>query len=67
MYIVELFLKLIDDFRKGKFKKVPEKTEDVPEKCDHIFVPVDSTGRVLACTKCGEIYRLKKGEVNPFQ
>lgn len=67
MYIVELFLKLVDDIKKGKFKKrptVPMKAE--VEKCDHIFVPIDSTGRILACTKCGEIYKLKKGEVNPF-
>ena len=69
MYIVELFSKLINDFRfkKGWFKKELPKTEDTAEKCDHIFVPVDSTGRVLACTKCGEIYKLKKGEVNPFK
>ena len=68
MYIVELFLKLIDDFKKGKFKKSPEKlAKNEVEKCDHIFVPIDSTGRILACTKCGEIYKLKKGEVNPFK
>ena len=67
MYIVELFLKLIEDLKKGKFKKRPaEPIEAEAEKCDHIFVPIDSTGRILACTKCGEIYKLKKGEVNPF-
>ena len=67
MYIVELFLKLIDDIKSGKFKKRSEAPAEEPEKCDHIFVPIDSTGRVLACTKCGEIYKLKKGEKNPFQ
>lgn len=66
MYIVELFLKLIEDYKAGKFKKPRKTVENEPEKCDHIFVPVDSTGRILACTKCGEIYKLKKGEINPF-
>ena len=69
MYIVELFLKLVDDFKskKGWFKKKTVNPVEEVEKCDHIFVPVDSTGRILACTKCGEIYKLKKGEVNPFK
>jgi len=66
MYIIELFLKLKNDIKNKKFKKpLPEKKE--VEKCNHLFTPVDSTGRILACTKCGEIYKLKKGEVNPFQ
>ncbi len=81
MYIVELFLKIKEDFRlkQGIFKKFQkyEKNDTLNEdneeignerqNCDHIFVPIDSTGNVLACTKCGEIYKLKKGEVNPFK
>ncbi len=68
MYIVELFLKLINEIKMGKFKKRPaDSLEKETEKCDHIFVPIDSTGRILACSKCGEIYKLKKGEVNPFK
>lgn len=69
MYIIELFLKIKDDIKSGKFKtkknQAPDEIE--VEKCDHLFVPIDSTGRILACSKCGEIYKLKKGEVNPFQ
>lgn len=67
MYIIELFFKLKEDFKSGKFKKkkiLPIKEE---EKCNHLFVPIDSTKRILACSKCGEIYKLKKGEVNPFE
>ena len=67
MYIVELFLKLIEDFKKGKFKKTQTLSKEEIEKCEHIFVPIDSTGRILACSKCGQIYKLKKGEVNPFK
>ena len=66
MYIVELFFKLKEDIKAGKFKKKPQQKTDDIEKCSHLFVPIDSTGRILACSKCGQIYKLKKGEVNPF-
>ncbi|MBR5304367.1 MAG: hypothetical protein IKU37_06025 [Candidatus Gastranaerophilales bacterium] len=67
MYIIELFLKLKEDFKMGKFKKQPEVKIQKIEKCNHFFVPIDSTKRILACSKCGEIYKLKKGENNPFE
>lgn len=67
MYIVELFLKLKEDFKKRKYKSLLQKTDSEPEKCEHIFVPIDSTGKILACTKCGEIHKLKNGEINPFK
>lgn len=67
MYIIELFLKLKKDFEARKFKKQINKDIDNIEKCSHLFVPIDSTGRVLACSKCGEIYKLKDGQINPFQ
>ena len=66
MYIIELFLKLKEDFKSGKFKKQPKIKVEQSEKCNHLFVPIDSTGKILACSKCGEIYKLKKGEINPF-
>ena len=67
MYIIELFLKLKEDFKKAKTKNEPEIQAENIEKCNHLFVPIDSTGRILACSKCGELYKLKKGEVNPFE
>ena len=67
MYIIELFYKLIEDYKSGKFEKKQKAEIEIPEKCEHLFVPIDSTGRILACSKCGEIYKLKKGEVNPFK
>ena len=49
MYIVELIL--------GKFKKkkeVPPPAEQKDyEACEHVFMPVDSTGEMLACMNCG--------------
>ena len=67
MYIIELFYKLIEDYKSGKFQKKQKPDIKIPEKCEHLFVPIDSTGRILACSKCGEIYKLKKGETNPFK
>ncbi len=65
MYIIELFFKLKNDIKNKKTKSKPLQKET--EKCSHLFVPIDSTGKILACSKCGEIYKLKKGEVNPFK
>ncbi len=67
MYIIELFIKLKEDIKRGKFKKHPEKITNETKKCSHLYVPIDSTGRILACSKCGKIYKLKRGEVNPFK
>lgn len=67
MYIIELFLKLKQEYKKAKSKKQVDNQTQIPEKCNHLFVPIDSTKRILACSKCGEIYKLKKGEVNPFE
>ncbi len=64
MYIIELFVKIKDNFKK---KEKVVKVESETESCSHLFLPIDSTGRILACSKCGEIYKLKKGEVNPFK
>ena len=30
----------------------PDLMEDY-EVCEHVFMPIDSTGEILACTKCG--------------
>ena len=52
MYILELIFKLIEDFKNKK----PAITEnDTDAECDHVFLPVDSTKKVFACTKCGII------------
>ena len=54
-----------------KYKKQKQQKQNSneieEEKCNHLFVPIDSTKQILACSKCGEIYKLKKGEVNPFE
>lgn len=67
MYIIELFIKIKEDLKKKKNKKTKAPVKKEYERCNHLFVPIDSTKRVLACSKCGMIYKLKKGEINPFK
>ena len=50
MYIVEFLLKKIIE----RPPKEAPKEEIIYEKCDHIFLPVDSSGKRLACSKCGQ-------------
>ena len=50
MYIIELFIKWLNKNKRGE-----------GATCRHNFMPVDSTGNVLACTKCGFVVK-KKGQ-----
>ncbi len=67
MYIIELFIKIKEEFKKNGFKKQKKPEKKEYEACSHFFVPIDSTGRILACSKCGMLYKLKKNETNPFK
>lgn len=60
MYIIELFFKIKDDIKNAKLKKNQKNIQEETEKCEHLFVPIDSTGTVLACSKCGEICKHKR-------
>ena len=62
MYIIEMFVKWLN---KRQAKEVEAKKPDFEEKdealtCEHNFMPVDSTGLVLACTKCGFVVKKDK-------
>lgn len=67
MYILELLVKF---FQKDKVEKLIEKyekeravdplnekfeQEENSETCEHIFMPIDSTKEIFACSKCGLI------------
>lgn len=61
MYIFELFIKWLN---KRQLKEVkPDKPiyDEVDEAltCEHNFMPIDSTGLILACTKCGFVVQKK--------
>ena len=62
MYIIEIFIKWLNKRQTREVK--PEKPNyievDDAVNCKHNFMPIDSTGLVLACTKCGFVVKKNK-------
>lgn len=57
MYIIEFLLKKIIE-RPPSTSKLQE--ESIYEKkCEHIFLPLDSSEKRFACSKCGEYAELE--------
>lgn len=54
MYIIELLIKKLFH-RKPKQKEL----EELDKKCEHVFLPIDKSGKRLACTKCGQFATLE--------
>ena len=67
MYIIELIVKLL----KEKEKRASAGINNTDyEKCEHVFLPIDSTEKILACTKCGYLIKAEELKVktkNPFE
>ena len=57
MYIFEVFIKWLNkrQTKEIKPKKPDFKEADEALTCEHNFMPVDSTGEILACNKCGAV------------
>lgn len=55
MWLFEFLYKLIVDFIQKRNKKEVEAPES--EVCDHVFLPIDSTKKILACSKCGMLIK----------
>ena len=54
MYKIECLIK--------KLKKKETESEELEQEeteCDHIFMPIDSTGEILSCRNCGMIVNRK--------
>ena len=69
MYIIEKIIKLCSKYFK-KERVQPnysslqnDELEDVVT-CKHHFMPIDSTGKVLACSKCGYVVTEKRLKEN---
>ncbi len=73
MYIIELTAKLYTKIKNRDFKflqKEKPKENEEEQTCEHIFVPIDSTKKILACTKCGFMVRVDPTKIkkqNPFK
>lgn len=77
MYLLELIVKY---FKKDRFTEVLDEydentalnpLDEIPEiendeNCEHIFMPIDSTGEVLACSKCGLVVNKKDMKYKNF-
>ena len=61
MYILELFAKWL--CKRETRDIIPQKPDfnekDEALECNHNFMPIDSTGLTLACTKCGFVVKKK--------
>lgn len=62
MYIFEILYKSVIGIIRNK-KKRPEVPPE-PE-CEHVFLPIDSTKKVLACSKCGMLVKAKDLQPKP--
>lgn len=54
MYFLEFIIKKLTH-KQDKDEFYSDSEDKDYESCDHIFMPIDSTGEVLSCTKCGFI------------
>lgn len=63
MYLIELIVKKFLNKKKETKTFNPldenESSETGYENCEHIFMPIDSTGDILACSKCGQVVNRK--------
>ena len=58
MYIIECILKrLFPKKNKNKYNPLGISSDENENDCCHEFMPVDSTGEILACIKCGFIVK----------
>lgn len=57
MYFIEFLIKKFKEL-KNKKNRTPVEPGDAVKDCDnHIYLPVDSTKKYLACKNCGHIIR----------
>lgn len=62
MYIIELIIKKLKEHKKYA---EPLASDDESERCNHVFMPVDSTGEILACKNCGAL--IKKENLKKYK
>lgn len=56
MYIAELLYLTVKRLILARKKGAPEQVP-AQEECRHVFLPIDSTKEILACSKCGKVVR----------
>lgn len=72
MYFIELLVKylkkdrvieILDEHDKNislnPLEQIPQSDIEDDANCEHLFMPIDSTGETLACSKCGLVVNKK--------
>lgn len=70
MYFIELISKIFnkDNLLKLRDKrKIISPTDEETENCEHMFVPIDSTGKIFSCINCGLTINKKPKNINFFE
>ncbi|MBO7673291.1 hypothetical protein J6S88_07800 [bacterium] len=49
--------------RKNRADTLP--VDEESERCNHVFMPIDSTGEILACKNCGVL--IKKENLKKYK
>ncbi len=62
MYIAEIIIKWLEKRKQPKQKITSEETDYEDLKCEHLFLPIDSSSTHLACSKCGIVIKNNNGK-----
>ncbi len=54
MFIIEYIIKKFTKKPQSSYNPTATEEKDY-EDCEHVYMPVDSTGETLSCTKCGTL------------
>lgn len=66
MYIFELISNLFKrNEKESLYDPLNEPKMEDYECCEHTFMPIDSSGEILSCTKCGTL--IKRWELDNLQ
>lgn len=70
MYFIELLVKKLRKKKKDEnsFNPLEQENFEDEEHCEHIFMPIDSSGEVLSCRNCGLVVNRKElKDINFFR
>lgn len=72
MYLFELITRWINPkrkfYKKDDFDPFVQEDIENPDNCEHIFLPIDSSGETLACSLCGLVVNKKDlKDINIFK
>lgn len=71
MYFIELLVKKFIKKKTSDEEYNPMQQDNIfedSEHCEHIFMPIDSTGEILSCRNCGlVVHRKDLKDINFFR